>query len=287
MAALRGPLARRSAVRDQAQLPAETRWTGSGLLDGKTILLLAEQGFGDTVQFCRYAADGRATGRPCDPGGARRAGAVDGTLDGVDSVVSQDDPLPAFDCVFPLLSLPLAFGTTEATIPSRVPYLEADAAMRSLAVDYPAARRRGGLRIGLVWAGARRADQPHAAGDRSAALDARWPKWRRWRTVPGYVFVSLQVGPPAKQTATRAISADRRHRAADRFRRDGGVDRGIGSGDRRRYLRRACGGRSGQAGLAVEPAMMPAGVGRAIATTARGIRPCGSSARARPAIGPG
>ena len=127
------------------------RWTGHEPLEGRTILLYAEQGLGDTLNFCRYV-----------PLVARRGARVVveaqpallpllGGVEGVAEVVARGAPLPAFDLQCPLLSLPLAFGTEVATIPASVPYLAADAAHR----DRWRARlgERTRPRIGLVWSG--------------------------------------------------------------------------------------------------------------------------------------
>lgn len=192
---------------DRPGLPAETRWTGGGDLSGKTILLTAEQGFGDTLQFCRYVPMVAALGARvllAVPPGLERLMA---TLPGASAVVGQDDPLPAFDLHCPLMSLPVAFGTESNTIPARVPYLRADPAAATLwanAIPHTSdtsAGVPGGLRIGLVWAGARRMDQPHAAAvdkRRSLPLTVLAPL----AAVPGCVFVSLQLGPPARQLRT-------------------------------------------------------------------------------------
>jgi tetratricopeptide (TPR) repeat protein len=184
----------------QAQLPAATRWTGQEPVYRRTILLLAEQGFGDALQFCRYAPMLARRGAKVIIAVPTALGRLMRSLQGIHQVVSPDDALPEFDLHCPLLSLPLAFGTTEATIPWRVPYLEADAdAIERWQRVIPSAGD-GGLRVGLVWAGARRAGQPHAAAidrRRSMTLAALAPL----AEVPGCVFVSLQLGPPARQTA--------------------------------------------------------------------------------------
>jgi tetratricopeptide (TPR) repeat protein len=185
----------------QPQLPDATRWTGAEPIEGKTILLLAEQGFGDAIQFCRYAPlVAKLGGKPilAVPNVLSR---LMGSLRGVDRVVSQDDILPAFDLHCPLMSLPMAFGTTEATIPCQVPYLEpeADAIERWAAIIPPAGGQKR-LRVGLVWAGARRPDQPHAAAidqRRSMKLSGLAPLG----DATDCVFVSLQTGPPAKHAA--------------------------------------------------------------------------------------
>ncbi len=109
-----------------AQLPAETRWTGTTPIAGKTILLLAEQGFGDVLQFCRYAPMVAGLGARVILAVPATLARLMGSLSGVDQVVSQDDVLPAFDLHCPLMSLPMAFATTEDSIPAQVPYLAAD-----------------------------------------------------------------------------------------------------------------------------------------------------------------
>lgn len=185
------------------QLPAATRWTGVEPIAGKTVLLLGEQGFGDVLQFCRYAAMVAGLGARVILAVPAPLSRLMGTLAGVDQVVSQEDGLPAFDLHCPLLSLPLAFATAEHTIPWKVPYLAADpdavAAWRSgLPPAGKTAASAAGLRIGLVWAGASRPQQPHAAAidrRRSMALAQMAPL----AALPGNVLVSLQLGPAAAQ----------------------------------------------------------------------------------------
>ncbi len=183
----------------QERLPEATRWTGAEPVEGKTILILAEQGFGDTLQFCRYVpliAERGARVILAVPDGLKR---LMETLPGVDRVVSQDDPMPAFDLHCHMMSLPHAFNTTEATIPGRVAYLHADPdAVRLWRSVVPPG---GGPRVGLVWAGGRRENQPHAAAidrRRSMTLMDMAPLGN----VPRCAFVSLQVGPSAKQALT-------------------------------------------------------------------------------------
>jgi tetratricopeptide (TPR) repeat protein len=183
---------------EQSQLPPETRWTGEQDLEGKTILLLAEQGLGDTVQFCRYAPMVAKLGAKVILAVPASLARLLKTVAGVNQIVSQDDPLPGFDWFCPLLSLPMVFGTTEATIPARVPYLEADpheiVTFDVALADVP------GLRIGLVWAGERRAGQPRAAAiDQRRSM--RLADMAPLAELPGCAFVSLQLGPPAKQAA--------------------------------------------------------------------------------------
>jgi tetratricopeptide (TPR) repeat protein len=132
--------------------PNTTLWLGGAddqAVQGQTILLHAEQGLGDTLQFCRYASAVKALGARVilevqPPLKTLLAG-----LEGVDQVIAVGEPVPAFDRHTPLLSLPLALGPT-SNIPS-APYLVADPARQAAwSARLPLA---GGGRIGLVWAG--------------------------------------------------------------------------------------------------------------------------------------
>src|SRR6185436_12304707 len=89
-------------------------WDGREELAGKRILLHAEQGYGDAIQFIRYApliaARGARVIAICDPALV----ALFRRVPGVESVVEPGQPLPQFDCHAPLMSLPRAFRTTLA-----------------------------------------------------------------------------------------------------------------------------------------------------------------------------
>ncbi len=130
---------------------AQPLWLGSNDIKGKTILLHAEQGFGDTIQFCRYV-----------PFVVERAAHVIvevpkplhelmRTLPGAAQVISRGQPLPDFDIHCPLLSLPLAFGTRPETIPSTTPYLRAPAQVRQKWQEKLSEKTKP--RVGLVWSG--------------------------------------------------------------------------------------------------------------------------------------
>ncbi|MBV8664991.1 MAG: glycosyltransferase family protein [Burkholderiaceae bacterium] len=128
----------------------QAQWSGQDLQD-KTVLLHAEQGLGDTLQFCRYAPLVAARGARVllqAPSALKRL--LTG-LPGVAQLMAEGEVLPAFDYHCPMLSLPLAFGTCLSSIPARVPYLTvtsnaADAWRKNLeAMDIP--------RIGIAWAG--------------------------------------------------------------------------------------------------------------------------------------
>lgn len=141
----KGP--QKDAVRSFTQRP----WLGGEPLQGRRILLHAEAGLGDTIQFCRYAPLVAALGAQVVLEVPAPLQNLVSTLKGTHEVVKRGDPLPAFDLHCPLMSLPLAMKTTVATIPARVPYLFADPAKVD---DW---RRRLGPRsrprIGLAWSG--------------------------------------------------------------------------------------------------------------------------------------
>jgi hypothetical protein len=167
------------------------RWDGAPLA-GRTILLHAEMGLGDTLQFVRYAdAVRRRGGRVILACQRPLARLLDG-CPGVDLLVPQDAPPPPFDVYAPLMSLPGLLGTTADAIPAPVPYLAADPDL--------VARWRGAvagddaLKVGVAWQG-----NPQHPKDRErsfplAALAAV-------AAVPGVRLYSLQKGPGAEQLA--------------------------------------------------------------------------------------
>lgn len=128
-------------------------WLGCQSIAGRTILLHAEQGLGDTLQFCRYAPLVAALGAVVllEVQGALLP--LLGGLGGVSRLLAQGETLPAFDFHCPLLSLPLAFGTTVASIPAPIPYVRADAA---LAAQWRARLgEKRAPRIGITWSATR------------------------------------------------------------------------------------------------------------------------------------
>ncbi|MFM0290103.1 tetratricopeptide repeat protein [Paraburkholderia megapolitana] len=129
-------------------------WLGTEPVAGKTVLLHAEQGYGDTLQFCRYGSllhDRGATVILEVPGAL---GPLLGSLRGVSRIVTEADVTPVFDLQCPLLSLPLAFRTALDTVPAEASYLRADAQRRDAwarRVDTIARPQR--LKVGLAWSG--------------------------------------------------------------------------------------------------------------------------------------
>ena len=97
---------------------AQPLWVGAESLKDKTILLYAEQGLGDTIQFCRYAPLVRELGAKVILEVQRPLVKLLKNLEGVNKIIAEGDALPAFDYQCPLLSLPLAFKTELQNIPS-------------------------------------------------------------------------------------------------------------------------------------------------------------------------
>lgn len=164
-------------------------WDG-GKLNGRTILIHAEQGFGDTLQFARYlplvAAQGGQVIFECRAPLTRLLAG----MDGVAHVAATGEPLPDFDLHCPLLSLPHRFGTTLETIPARVPYLAvpSDATPDSRIVE------AGGLRIGFAWAGS---PTNRNEANRGAPPELFVPFF----DVPGLRFFALQADERAAALA--------------------------------------------------------------------------------------
>ena len=128
---------------------AQPLWLGKEDLHGKTILLHAEQGFGDTIQFCRYAKLVAKRGAIVILEVQKPLKDLLKTAKGVSYLVAKGDPLPAFDYHCPLLSLPLAFGTTLKTIPAERHYLRCDSSLVAEWRERLGPRTRP--RVGLVW----------------------------------------------------------------------------------------------------------------------------------------
>jgi tetratricopeptide (TPR) repeat protein len=188
-------------------------WLGETPLTGKTILLHAEQGLGDTLQFCRYAALVAAQGARVVLEVQPELARLLSTLEGVDELVTAGEPLPAFDCHSPLLSLPLALRTTVATIPARTPYLFADDVTTAhwrtrIAQEAPS----HGLKVGLVWAGGHRPHVPELRKN-DARRSLTFDRFAPIVETPGVQFFSLQKG----ENAARQLSAmAERHEASRR-----------------------------------------------------------------------
>lgn len=138
-------------------LPAVRRfrqklWLGTGSIAGKTILLHAEQGLGDAIQFCRYAPLVAAMGARVVLEVPQSLTGLCRQLAGVDEVVATGDPLPGFDLFCPLLSLPLAFRTTVDTIPAMWRYFRSGSELLKK-WKLRIGKKQKRMRIGIVWSG--------------------------------------------------------------------------------------------------------------------------------------
>jgi len=129
----------------------QAQWSGRQSLQGKTILLHAEQGLGDILQFCRYAKIVAAHGATVILQVPAALKTVLSGLAGVTRLITDDDPLPALDLHCPLLSLPLACGTTLASIPADIPYLFAQASITAMWRERLPATHLP--RVGVAWSG--------------------------------------------------------------------------------------------------------------------------------------
>jgi tetratricopeptide (TPR) repeat protein len=168
----------------------QTLWQGEDL-SNRTLLIWAEQGFGDSIHFSRYVNIVR-------PRGGRIIVEVEKPLFKLfqasferESVFSTEQERPHFDFHVPIVSLPRLMGTDLNTIPADIPYLQAD---RLLAQIW---KKRlepfGGAKIGIAWAG----DPLH---QRDFARSVPFAVFRRALPVSGIDLFSLQVGSHAQDT---------------------------------------------------------------------------------------
>jgi len=183
----------------------QPRWHGQ-TLNGERILLHAEQGLGDTIQFCRYASLVAARGGfpilQVQPPVERLIRSLEVVRFGRAEVTLLGAEPPAFDLECPLMSLPAVFQTTLETTPSTCPYLHADPeqVLQKLAA-YPSLH--SGPRIGVAWAGNPRYKADHV---RSTRLETFIPLLRAAQSKIGANFISLQKGEASTQLT--ALPAD-------------------------------------------------------------------------------
>ena len=161
----------------------QPQWRGQDIA-GQTILLHAQGGFGDVLQFVRYAPLVAQRGAKVLLECKAELVSLLQSVKGVQAVISRGQALPPFDWHSPLPSLPLAFGTSLETIPADVPYLSppppAQALWKQRVGEGPS------FKIGLVWAG---------RSFQSNHLQIFAPLGK----IPGVRFFSLQKGPQSVQ----------------------------------------------------------------------------------------
>ena len=172
----------------------QPRWRGEPL-SGSRILLHAEQGLGDTIQFCRYAelvvARGGRVILQSQRAAARLMQSLAVVRSGLAEVAILGQTPPAFELECPLMSLPAVFGTTVGTVPWTGAYLAAEPELvEQRRAAFPSPHQ--GPRIGLAWAG-----NPRYKADRqrSTDLETLLPLLR----VGGVNWISLQKGDAARQ----------------------------------------------------------------------------------------
>lgn len=171
------------ASSEQWRAFAQPRWLGGQSIDGKTILLYSEQGFGDTVQFVRYTPLIAALGAKVILEVQPALKTLLAGFDGAANIIGRGEELPPFDLHCSLLSLPLAFNTRLETIPATTPYLFAsDERVNTWNGRLPKSQVP---RVGISWAG-----NPDFLLDKSRSIGLS--RLVPLLSVPGIQFVSIQ-----------------------------------------------------------------------------------------------
>lgn len=172
------------------------QWNGERGED-LTVLVHAEQGFGDTIQFSRYLPLlAERVGRvlvECPPPVA----ALISRCQGVDDIVAAGSPLPGFDRHIPMMSLPGAFRTDLGSIPAQIPYLKVSPELAAAWSERLGPR--DGLRVGLVWKGSRRHQWNTWRSPGLAAFDALLK-------APGVNWISLQKDDETADLQARGLT---------------------------------------------------------------------------------
>ncbi len=165
-------------------------WDGKDL-NGQIILLHSEQGFGDAIQFVRYAPLVQQRGGRVIVGCRASLLRLFSTVSGIDRLVAMGGCMPEFQLHAPLMSLPHLLGTTLETVPAQVPYLFALHSHPKL--DAPPNGRK---KVGIVWAAGEVGGKDKLRSiqtKRSCALT----EFMKILEIPGLAFYSLQKGPQA------------------------------------------------------------------------------------------
>jgi len=177
---------------------AAPRWEG-GALDGRTLLVRAEQGLGDTVQLVRFApvlaARGARVVLETQPAIERLVRSCPGLA----AVVPRGAPLPPHDLETPIASIPHRLGLALDSIPRAVPYLAADAKLAAAAARR--IRRPGTFTVGIAWQG-----NPVFPQDRHRSMPLA--HFAPLAAVPGVRLFSLQKGYGAEQLAAAPFAVE-------------------------------------------------------------------------------
>jgi tetratricopeptide (TPR) repeat protein len=170
-------------------------WDGKNF-QGKTILLYCEQGYGDSIQFIRYAPMVKEKGGKVLLSCPQRLLRLFKNVAGIDEIFPDGTSISACDLRAPLMSLPLLFDTRLDTIPCSVPYLSAPA--DQAAIWAQRLRPYNGLKVGVVWAGDSRSTAYLRSTDRRRSMSLS--QFEPLGSVSGNIhFFSLQKGSPADQ----------------------------------------------------------------------------------------
>jgi hypothetical protein len=172
--------------------PLQPLWDGGPVGEGG-LLLVADQGFGDVIQFCRYIP--MVTERvgdfavACNP----EVKPILEQQPGVRRIIVAPQGLPTFARWSPLSTLPMIFGTELDTIPAKIPYLRTEPEkVAEWGARIAAATPAGHLKVGIVWAG-----RPTHGNDRNRSTVLR--NFAPLAALEGVTLVSLQMGPPQHQ----------------------------------------------------------------------------------------
>lgn len=197
---------KRSGMRDTRRGYNKPLWLGVFPLGNKTILLTAEQGLGDTIQFARYAPLLARSGAKVVLEVQPELKALLGSLDGVAACVARGEPLPPYDVHCPLGSLPLALKTDASNIPTDIPYLRAAPAYVSK--WRPKLDALAGKRVAIAWAG-----QANHANDRNRSVGFKMLE--PLLALDGISFVSIQRELRGDDAALLATHANVTHAGSD------------------------------------------------------------------------
>src|SRR5579885_1038900 len=170
------------------------QWNGMRLPRGR-ILLIGDQGYGDTIQFARYIPWVTERVGEVVLGCCQELLPLISQVPGIHSSFVRWEDIPGFSAFCPLSSLPGVFGTEVNTIPAPTPYLSADPAkVARWSARIRSAVGDGPLKVGIAWAG-----RPSHPNDRMRTL--RWSQLQPLTRVPGVALVALQKDIPASDRA--------------------------------------------------------------------------------------
>lgn len=162
-------------------------WDGSAL-DGQTILIHYEQGFGDVIQFIRYVPLVKQRGGRVLVGCRSPLMRLLSSVAGIERLVVVGGFIPKFDVYVPVLSLPHIFKTTLENIPNQVPYLSVPAS--NIQIGAPPGSQ---MKVGIVWAAGELGESKIQGIHRKRSCQLSY--FTNLLHLPGIAFYSLQKGP--------------------------------------------------------------------------------------------